>query len=962
VIAALCLVFLVSGAAALMFETLWFRQAGLALGNTVWASALVTASFMAGLALGNAAVARWGWRSRRPLLAYAGLELLVGATGVSLVVIFPLVGVALAPLMGSLGGGALNALRVIVSFLLLLVPSCAMGATLPLLTGALSAHDPNFGRVLGRLYGWNTLGAFLGTLAGDLVLIEACGLRGTALVAAGLNVAAAVSATALSRRWVALTPREGRVLPSALGPRAWRVLAAAFLSGGALLALEVVWFRFMIAYTPSSAWTFAVMLAVVLLGIGGGGLLASALFGRFSEAHRRAAMPALLAGFGVVVTYASFLQVAPASGEAALTTLAGHFRLAVPLMLPVCLLSGALFTLLGRALYAELGESIRSAGLLTFANTIGAMAGALLGGFVLVPALGVERSLFGLAALYGVVGLLALAPADRRERPGLGLAAAALVAGLAVFPFGLMEGKYVPGIAARWASNGFRLIAFEEGLTETVVILRREIFARPVEHRLVTNGMSMSGTNYAARRYMGLYAWWPVAVHPGPRRALLISYGLGTTARALVETKELERIDVVDTSADVLRLSALAQEDAAHNPLVDPRVHTHVEDGRFYLLTTPRSYDIITSEPPPPKAAGIASLYSREYFALARARLAPGGILTYWLPVYQMTPDEARAVTGGFCAVFEDCSLWTGCGLEWMLVGTRGARGPVSEERFEAQWRDPVVARRLLEAGIEEPSQLGALFLADAPALLAFVADTPPLDDDHPYRLSPRVDEDSSGDEFTRMMQIEAPLRRFLESDLIARLWPRSMREPTRQAFFAQDALNASLLGPRDPADSGLINLDRLLTRTNLHAPVLWLTGTSVAEVRLAADAVAHGQPSPMADELLGLDALARREFRDAEGRLALAEPDASHASQIRMWRVLALGLAGDTDGARRLLEDASRWARAPGADPAPWRWLAERFALPDPTRPDPPQDRSRLRSVPPRPRPSAAGGSASTG
>src|SRR5512141_273659 len=170
-LAALCLVFLVSGAAALMFETLWFRQGGLALGNTVWASALVTASFMAGLAIGNAAVARWGRRVLRPLLAYAALEVIVGATGVCLVLLFPLVGHALAPFMGSLGGAALNALRVAVSFALLLVPSCAMGATLPLLAGALSAHDPNFGRVLGRLYGWNTLGAVLGTLAGDLVLI-----------------------------------------------------------------------------------------------------------------------------------------------------------------------------------------------------------------------------------------------------------------------------------------------------------------------------------------------------------------------------------------------------------------------------------------------------------------------------------------------------------------------------------------------------------------------------------------------------------------------------------------------------------------------------------------------------------------------------------------------------------------------------------------------------------------------
>jgi hypothetical protein len=183
------------------------------------------------------------------------------------------------------------------------------------------------------------------------------------------------------------------------------------------------------------------------------------------------------------------------------------------------------------------------------------------------------------------------------------------------------------------------------------------------------------------------------------------------------------------------------------------------------------------------------------------------------------------------------------------------------------------------------------------------------------------------------MMEIQTPFQRFFESALVERLWPRAVREQTRAAFFAQGALNASQLGPRDPAGSGLLNLDRLLTHTSLYAPVLWMTGASVSEVRIAAEVEARGEASAMAEELLGLEALARREFGDAERRLALAEPHAAHAEQIRMWRVLALGLAGDREGAARLLDDAGRWARAPDADPAPWQWLAERFALPDPTR-----------------------------
>ena len=200
-----------------------------------------------------------------------------------------------------------------------------------------------------------------------------------------------------------------------------------------------------------------------------------------------------------------------------------------------------------------------------------------------------------------------------------------------------------------------------------------------------------------------------------------------------------------------------------------------------------------------------------------------------------------RSIVSAFCAVFDDCSLWSGFLLDWMLVGTRHAQGPVSEERFSAQWRDPVVAGRLHEAGLDEPAQLGATFLADAPALRELVAGEPALDDDHPYRISPRVSPIDQGP-FIPLMQIAQPAQRFFASELVHRLWPASVREATRAAFLAQDAVNAAALGAHPPAGSGLADLDRLLTRTTLHAPVLWALGTSVAEVRLAQAAVARGR------------------------------------------------------------------------------------------------------------------------
>ena len=260
------------------------------------------------------------------------------------------------------------------------------------------------------------------------------------------------------------------------------------------------------------------------------------------------------------------------------------------------------------------------------------------------------------------------------------------------------------------------MVALREGVNQTTTTLRREWGGEPVSHRLVTNGHSMSGTDFADRRYMKLFVNWALAVNPRIRQALLISYGLGSTAKALTDTRALTDIDVVDVSPEILGMAPVVFA-PGQSPLADPRVRVHVEDGRFFLQTSAASFDLITGEPPPPKAAGIVNLYSREYFQLLHDRLNDGGVATYWLPVEELAEDDARAIVGAFCAAFADCSLWTGAGPHWMLAGTRGLRERATEEAFAAQWRDDVVGPELVRLGIEQPEQLGATFLADADQL-----------------------------------------------------------------------------------------------------------------------------------------------------------------------------------------------------------------------------------------------------
>ncbi len=354
----LCLVFFLSGAAGLIFETLWFRMAGLTFGNSVWASSLVLASFMGGLALGNAISARFGYLLRRPLLTYAAIEVIVGLTGWGLVLAFPYFPELFAPLFRPLLGQLvfLNPLRLGIAFALLLIPTTAMGITLPLMVKALNRNNPGFGRALGQLYGWNTLGAMTGAILGEEILLGLLGIKGTALAAASLNFLAALAALRLRRRYDPARQQKQEDKPRGntlrrLTSTEWRILAAAFLTGGILLSLEVVWFRFLQLFVPSTHRSFAIMILVVLFGIGAGSL-ASSLWLRFRpKAYRLYSHLALVAGLLTLWSYILFESIPQRYNGATLGSFTDTLEISAYLMLAVSFLSGLLFTFLGRTFF-----------------------------------------------------------------------------------------------------------------------------------------------------------------------------------------------------------------------------------------------------------------------------------------------------------------------------------------------------------------------------------------------------------------------------------------------------------------------------------------------------------------------------------------------------------------------------------------------------------------------------------
>jgi hypothetical protein len=645
-----------------------------------------------------------------------------------------------------------------------------------------------------------------------------------------------------------------------------------------------------------------------LAGIAFGGLLAGAWLARRDTVPFLGTLLAT-SGILVVAQYAGFPRLLPLLADPShagpLRTLVG----AAYLTFPVCLLSGMVFTGLGAAVRRCLESDARSAGALTVANTTGALLGALLGGFLLLPVLGMERSFALLALVYGLAILL-LPPSARLpvSQPGrwLGWAAFALFATfLALFPYDLMNRVYARATLDRFGPGS--ILAVREGLTETAVVVERQYRGEALSLRLVTNGFSMSSTSWNARRYMGLYVHLPLALHPRPRAALLVCYGVGVTARALVRSPELTSIDVVDIAPEVLDLAGVVAERTGENPLRDPRVRVHVDDGRAFLGLTDRHFDLITSEPPPPTNADIVNLYSAEYFALLRSRLAKGGFVSYWLPVHTLDDRAARGVIRAFCGAFPDCTLWSGHNLDWMLVGTRDARGPVPAEHVRRRWETSAGAD-LRDVGIETPEQMGALFLADAGALARLTDGAEPVTDNWPGRIArPPA---SIPTAFSYGVLFAEPSREaFAASPDVAQLWPASLVPATLGSFRQQELQNlmfVSRMAGREPEEAWL---HELYTESTARLPVISWFGSDPDSQRIALARAEHGEADPWVLHHLAIAALADRRPGEAVARARGALHDGDPQNLFLL--AYALALDGRPEEVRPFVAQLSARARA---------------------------------------------------
>ncbi|KPH00287.1 spermidine synthase [Pseudomonas sp. RIT-PI-q] len=723
------LLLFVSGAAALVYQVLWIKQLSLVVGVEVYAITTGISAFFAGLALGGLLFGRWADRLQQPILLYAGLEVLVAILGVGATFAMSLAAGPFAWLEQHIG-----VLAWVLPFALVGIPALLMGGTLPVLVRSLAADPQHLGKAGGQLYAANTAGAIAGTLLAAFVLIATLGVRGSALAAAMLNLLAAAGAVWFQRHHS--MPADAPVKHPASKAPDRLALWLYSIAGGVALGYEVVWSQAIVQFMSTRTYAFAVVLATYLTGLFLGSVLLARRVDRLRDPW--GVFGLLIAGAGLVALLeiallGRWLVVAQSVAEAWVLSLgaselpgmSARFAVAaLSIVFVPTLLLGAAFPL---ALRLSVGRDHvgRHVGEVVAFNTLGGIIGVMLCGFVLIPMLGLVRTLGLLAIIAAGIGYFAVRKGHgvkKGRRQGV-IAVGLLSLALALLTPVDKLASLLPG--ARNATLAF----YEEGRGGTVAVVTQGKGQKAFQ-RLYIQGVSNTGDAMPSLRYMRIQALLPLLIHNGePRSALVIGFGTGITAGALTRYPGLEHRVVAELLPSVVKAAPLFKGN--FNAAADPAVDVRLRDGRQELLRNPQRYDLITLEPPPPSAAGVVNLYSRAFYQLAASRLENKGLVAQWLPLPTQNIDDSRSLVRSFLDVFPYATLWTSEFHEMLLVGSLE---PIELDaaKISQRFQQDSVRSTLQDVGIGSAAALLATWVTDRAGLERFAADAQPVTDDQP--------------------------------------------------------------------------------------------------------------------------------------------------------------------------------------------------------------------------------------
>jgi len=726
-----------SGAAALTYEVAWVRSLSLVFGGSHLAVTTVLSVFMGGLALGSRLFGRRADETDRPLRLYAFLEIGIAAFALLFLGLVRLYPTLYPPLARAAEDSRLylSALRVLFAVAAMLGPTTLMGGTLPVLARCVATHPATAGRRVAFLYGLNTIGAVAGALAAGFHLLPSLGVTRTVLLAVGANLAIGLVARAIPERTPAPLPPPPVVEPAGGAPaiprRALRsVVWGIGVSGFCALGYEVLWTRMLSLVLSTSVYSFTLILVAFLSGIGLGsaafGLLGRHGGGRGSVAAFGLVQVAIgLAALSVTVLMrnlpsgAAWVEAHVGLGPAQAGPRAA-FAVAFAYLVGPAFLMGLAFPLAGSIHASARGVVGSGVGEVLTSNTIGSILGAALSGFVLIHALGMERSLQVLAILNAGAGVV-VATSLLRPRGAPWAAAAALAALLAARVawggWGLswdqrafavwrtsLRDVYASPEKKREALENTDVLYYFEGVNEIISVVR----PRGGVQGFVVNGRPEASTTPADVQCQRTLGHLPMLLHPDPRRVFVLGTGTGMTLGAVSLHRSVERIVLAEIEPGVLGATRTFAS-YNHAALDDPRLRVVFNDGRNFLATTTEKFDVVTSDPIHPGTGGAAYLYTREYFRAVADHLRPGGVAAHWLPIYELTPHDVQTVLRTFAETFAHVMVWL-THYDAELVGSDRPL-VVDEAALERRLADPAIRADLAAVDMGSAEDFLAYFL-----------------------------------------------------------------------------------------------------------------------------------------------------------------------------------------------------------------------------------------------------------
>lgn len=727
------ILFFFSGAAALVYEVLWFRLLVLRLGGTGLSVATVTAAFMAGLGLGA-----WLFGTRvalriRPILLYGVLEIGIGVYALLVPVLIGIMARADLLLLGAEPGAAGRVLRFLLAGAVLVPAAVCMGATLPVLARLVEATTARPDHFIGLLYGLNTTGAVLGAGATGFVLLPRIGLAHSVQVAVAVNLALGVVALALGRlatESAATAPVRAEAadaLPDERRPRL--AVAVSFLSGLTSFVLQVSWTRILALVFGSSVYAFSLILVIFLLGLGVGAVGGAYLVRRFPRA--RTGLAWCLVGSGGIALLGQalypwlprlYLEAMISSGGG--QSLRGAAFLAALLMLPTTLLLGANFPFVVSLATGNRGRGASAGvGRLYAGNTAGCVLGAYTAALLLIPALGLSGAVSLASLTVMVLGAALVLPAGASGRTSLIARAAPAVVGIAAaVTWAVAVPRWNQGVMSLgvglWGPRAHsfgrdvradlesllsdRILYYRDGVTATVAVKEAAGEQGRPGHRYMSVDGHIEASNGADMPAQVLVAHFPLlAARTRTPDVLIIGYASGVTTGSVLR-QPAAAVTVVDIEEAVVAGSRFF-DDVNGRPLQDPRARLVVNDARAYLDRIDQRFDVISSEPSSVWLSGPAKLFTQEFFALARARLRPGGVMGQWLHTYDLGPDDIVSAVRTLQSVFPEVAVVRLIEGADLLLLASDAPIRIELSVLRAAWSDPKIRSDLQRVGIRGP-------------------------------------------------------------------------------------------------------------------------------------------------------------------------------------------------------------------------------------------------------------------